>query len=592
MNDQEIERKIKEGIDEAMHHQKTSHDVEREIQKEPAHKSHVNLDKIGRLMVQRRKLGKKPQKHVDDITKKSFDDAVKYIESNETEMEESNEDQRRLYAYVKEGLIKVRSSNTYEELESNIKSLDNIKTLNQNVDVDGVGETTAKKYIDALINKIVTESKPSKIRQVGHELSKGLFSQEGTMIGAAMKEFGFVGKAIQKLIPALDRDKSEKTLGTFDEELYRLRRKESSANAKYKSTQFETKKPVAKSIDPGIVSKQSNQESVKSQEPIKIGNQKIYPDDPMYAKIMSGSKITEPQSEQVQTKIESKPTIESPQVQTKTESKPTIEAKPIQKDAKISTLVIDKIIAKSIVLDKPAQVKPHIKLKSDSRVENKPFKSELLGEEPKQEESGVSGEKGLLDSLKDMLLGGVVGQNLKKLPSIGSLAKTVVSRAALPVSAGLLAASPYMMSEHGMEANPNETDNYKLSKPISEMGAWEKFTNKVGAKRQSIEEMMESGKKFDDQQAADIKKYYEIDVPQQNLLVNTKPTMIEQAAQEIPKVTEKIETKAAEVGSTPVIIQQPSQAQPAQQTPQVIPMAGSVRPSESAWQRQQDRTVK
>lgn len=564
---------------------KTIDNVEQEVA-EPTHRSQANLEKIGKLLVKSRKLNKKAPKNIDKVTKKTFDDAVKYIETNEQDMTESNDDQKRLYAYVKNGLIKVRSSISFDELNENRKKLENIKTLNQDIDTTNAGEVDAKQFINALIDKIVKESKPSTIKQIGRDLTKGFLSQEGTMIGSFMKEFGFVGKAMQRLIPSLDKEAKAKSARVFDNEIARLQRKETIPQTKAKpETPIVPSKPnpITKSVDPGIVNKPSTQVAQEQgQEPIKIGNQKIYPGDPMYNKIMGSSKITEVPDQQFTAKP-AEPSIVQPKP---SETQP--EAKTQQKEMKVSTLIIDKLIAKTVVLDK--QPKPHIKLKSSSSIENKQFKPELLGEE--LSEQGPTENKGVLDSLKDMLLGGAAGQNIKKMPSIGNLAKTVISRAALPVTAGLVAASPYMMSEHGMEANPNETDNYKLNKPISEMGTWEKFTNKVGAKRQSIEEMMESGKKFDEQQASDIKKYYEIDVPQQNLMLNTKPTMIEQAAKEIPKSTEKVEAKATEVGAQPVIIQQSAPAQPAQQTPQVIPMAGSVRPSESAWQRHQDRTVK
>lgn len=101
---------------------------------------------------------------------------------------------------------------------------------------------------------------------------------------------------------------------------------------------------------------------------------------------------------------------------------------------------------------------------------------------------------------------------------IGSLITTLgaISLPALgtAIVGGLgVAITAYMAKKFGGESMPSETGNYKLEKPIKEMGAWERFSSRAGSRRQDIEEMVENGKKFTAAQASDIKKYYDIDVP-------------------------------------------------------------------------------
>lgn len=142
----------------------------------------------------------------------------------------------------------------------------------------------------------------------------------------------------------------------------------------------------------------------------------------------------------------------------------------------------------------------------------------------------------LLDTIIPAAAGAVGGAAattaVGALKKVGSKVLPFLARALPAVGVGLLAASPFMASEHGMEENPNETGNYKLFKPISKMSPWERFTNRVGGKRQSIEEMIESSVDrktpvFTEEEAADIKKFYEIDVPKQTIGAKRKITLPE-----------------------------------------------------------------
>lgn len=565
------------------------------LQKEPVHKSADNLKKIGELIVDRKHAGKKSPKNIDKVTETAFDNAVDYIETNEKEMEDSNDDQRRIYGQVKETLIAVRTSTSFEELEANRKKLESLQRVNDSIRVDGnnLGEIEARDFVEKLLNKLIIDSKPSKVAHVLGVAKKGLFSQEGTVIGSAMKEFGFIADFLRM-------PKTRGEPATYEKEIERLSRIESLPAVHYKKPALEQKSsvdtarqefqapetasqpatmppasaqapeaqsalPVAKEFDPGIVTKKAS-----------IGETTTDPTGKTYEKIATGWKDLETGKV---VKRHKQSAIENIYSQNKAMTRPSVSS-----TNKVSTMTVDKIIAKSIVVEK-ADKKPA----PIGRVENKPFNANLLGDDKQTETQEPAS---ILDTIKNALGIGVLGGGPKK--SIGGLARlagTVLSRASLPVAAGLAAASPFMMSEHGMEANPNETENYKLSKPISEMGAWEKFTNKVGAKRQSIEEMIDAGKTFDEKEASDIRKYYEIEVPQKNLMVNPKPTMMEHSAQEIPKATERVEARARELGSAPVIVNQvtPAAEQPA---PSIIPVRGSVRPNESSFKRFQDKNFK
>lgn len=570
-------KEITEFIEDKLSKIMSEKEADETVGKEAVHKSAKNLRKIGNYIVDRRNLGDKVPKSIDKTTKKAYDDAVSFIEANEKDMENSNEDQKRVYAQVKDSLIKVRSSQTYEELEGRRKNLEFLKKLNDDAteDPSNEGEAHAKKYIEQLINKIHLESKPSKLVHGGKVLFKGLFSQEGTMLGSVLNEFKFIGDMLKVGIPKLSEKDRASQLESVDSEIGRLSQPERSVKAKYKP-----EKPV----DPGIAPQKTAPNevapaSVSGQEPIKIGNQKIYPDDPMYAKIMGQSKVS-PASPAEPERITSKPLIEPKASETK------------PGESKTSTLIVDKLIAKNVVIEKQAETKakPHIKLKSGSSIENKPFKSELLGEEPESASKGS-----LLDTAKDTILGGAIG---KKLTGLGGIAKSVVRS---PIGATALAGGAMLAGgaaldtglgalgvgkdEQGQDIQINQEQDEANWKKMS---AWEKIQS--GAARG-----IEKAGKFvflDNManQAASERISKETSYLKDR--VDTKPTMIERSATDIPKATEKVEQKARELGTPPVIIQQPASQAQNQTAPTIVPIKGSIRPNESAFNRLQDKNFK
>ena len=126
--------------------------------------------------------------------------------------------------------------------------------------------------------------------------------------------------------------------------------------------------------------------------------------------------------------------------------------------------------------------------------------SKKLGEDNKGEDSLLSAAN-VLKGFTPALIAGALSP--------------LLAPALLAGLAGLggLAVAKLGFTEKGLSETPETTGDYKLDKPVSQMGVYEKFSNKVGARRQAIEEMVENGKKFTAEEAADIKKYYEIDVP-------------------------------------------------------------------------------
>lgn len=562
------EQNIEDIVERELAKALASSAAEKEVEKEQEHRSSKNLKKIGRYIVDRRQLEDKVPKSIDRTTKKAYDDAVSYIDANEKDMSDSTDDQRRIYSQVKDTLIKVRTSNSYEELESRRKNLEFLKKLNsdETIDENDVGAKKAKNYIEKLIIKIHEESKPSKIKEIGRIAKSDLFSQEGTMLGSLINEFKFVGKML-----SVAGDKKAKTanLDAFDDEIFRLSRIEKSPSAKYKA-------PVTKSADPGITTKQSPAvTSVPTQEPIKIGNQKIYPDDPMYNKIMGKQSIAAPSGQE--TVVDTK-----------------------HKEQKTSTLTVDKLVAKTILVDKPIETKqkPHIKLKSKSSVENKPFKTELFGEEPSTT-SPVKEEKGILDTVKDMIMGSFIGKQITKAGGIGNAVRAAgAASVPLAIGAAPLAAMGLVTQQAG-SADMNDTEQTNIFSSVARFGKgiadkWNAFTggpNKEAQIKRIKENIEERGAKYSPEEAREIKEKYGYDVPESALTVATKPTMIEQSAQTIPKTTERLEQQAKETAATPVIIQQPSApAEPQQAT--VIPIKGSIRTSESSFRRFQDRNFK
>lgn len=538
------------------------------VSKEAVHKSAKNLRKIGNYIVDRRNLGDKVPKSIDNTTKKAYDNAVSFIESNEKDMENSNEDQKRVYAQVKDSLIKVRSSQTYEELEGRRKNLEFLKKLNDDAteDPSNEGEANAKKYIEQLITKIHLESKPSKLVQSGKVLFKGLFSQEGTMLGGALNELKFIGDMLKVAVPKLSEKDRASQMESVDAEISRLSQPERSVKAKYKPE---------KPIDPGIAPQKSSPNTVtpspvSGQEPIKIGNQKIYPDDPMYNKIMGQSKVP-PATPAEPEPISSKPSVGPKLVETKT-----------------STLIVDKLIAKNVIVEK--QAKPHIKLKSGSSIENKPFKSELLGEEPAPTTNGS-----LLDTAKDTILGGAIG---KKLTGLSGIAKSVVRS---PIGATALAGGAMLAGGAALDTGlgalgvgKDEKDQDIQINPEQDEANWQKMSTWEKIQSGAARGIEKAGKfVFLDNmanQAASERITKETSYLKDR--VETKPTMIEKSAQDIPKATDKIEQKARELGAQPVIIQQPASQAQNQVAPTIVPIKGSIRPNESAFNRLQDKNFK
>lgn len=561
------EQNIEDIVERELAKALASSAAEKEVEKEQEHRSSKNLKKIGRYIVDRRQIEDKVPKSIDRTTKKAYDDAVSYIDANEKDMSDSTDDQRRIYSQVKDTLIKVRTSNSYEELESRRKNLEFLKKLNsdETIDENDVGAKKAKNYIEKLIIKIHEESKPSKIKEIGRIAKSDLFSQEGTMLGSLINEFKFVGKML-----SVAGDKKAKTanLDAFDDEIFRLSRIEKSPSAKYKA-------PVTKSADPGITTKQSQAvTSVPTQEPIKIGNQKIYPDDPMYNKIMGRQSIAPPSGQE-----------------TVADTKP--------KEQKTSTLTVDKLVAKTILVDKPIETKqkPHIKLKSKSSVENKPFKTELFGEE--SQEISSKEDSSILSTIKDAIMGSFIGKQITKAGGIGNAVRAVGS-ASVPLLAGAAApAALALATQQAGSADMNNTEQTNIFSSVARFGKgiadkWNAFTggpNKEAQIKRIKENIEERGAKYSPEEAREIKEKYGYDVPESALTVTTKPTMIEQSAQTIPKTTERIEKQAKETAATPVIIQQPS-APPEPQQATVIPIKGSIRTSESSFRRFQDRNFK
>lgn len=545
----------------------TDLESEKNAMPETEHKSAKNLRKIGKYIVDRREMGEKVPRNIDKTTKKAYDDAVSYIDSNEKDMEKSNDDQKRIYTQVKDNLIKVRSSNSYEELETRRKNLEFLKKLNSDSvqDTNNLGEVNAKNYIEKLINKIHTESKPSKTVKVLGMVGKGLFSQEGTALGSVINEFKFIGDMLKVAVPKLSKP-SESSFEANDAEISRLSKAE---------TVYKKQSKSFRDIDPGIVPKKAAPGIVTpppDKEPIKIGGQKIYPDDPMYAKIMGESKIP-PASPAESVKVSSK-------------------------DTKTATLTVDKLIAKSIVLDKPLQTtKPHIKLKSGSSVENKPFKTELLGEEPATG-TPQSDSSSIIDTIKDAFLGSVLGKKIAGAGGVGGIAKTVAKS---KVGSTLLAGGAMLTGGAALDTglgalgvgkdtsgNDLQLNEQQDTANWEKMSTWEKIQS--GAAR-GIEK---AGKFVFLDNMANQAASERIAKETEHLKdrVSTKPTMIEKSAQEIPKVTESIEKKARELGAQPVIISPPAQAPIEQQAPTIVPIRGSIRSNESAFNRFQDKTFR
>lgn len=90
------------------------------------------------------------------------------------------------------------------------------------------------------------------------------------------------------------------------------------------------------------------------------------------------------------------------------------------------------------------------------------------------------------------------------------------------MAVGIVGGAPFLMDENGRKESPNETGDYKLTKAISEMTPYERFFGRVGSKRESIEDMIKASidnktPVFTEEEANDIKKYYEIDVPQETI---------------------------------------------------------------------------
>lgn len=540
--------------------------------------SSATLKRIGNLIVSRNAIGKKSKNAIGDLTKDAYDKAVDFIDSHEDMMKESNEDQQVLFSQVKEALIDVRMSKTLEELEGRRRNLDSMKDINEGIptDIDNRGEQSAKTFIAELTNKLHEDLKPKKSQIAGVALKQTaskLFGGEGTVVNAIGKELKQWADVFK--IPMLSKDKGTEP---YDKEIGRLTGRATSIEpaktetkpTKAKSSSWRDYDPgdkenvVPKAVDPGIVNKKSS-----------VGDTTVDPTGKMYEKTGTGWKDLDT-GKVVQRHKQS--AIEGLFGQQTSGVSSGAGAA-----SKISTLTVDKIVAKSIT------VEPTKKDAPKASVENKPFSTALLGEDEKKEPGLLDKAKGLFGGVGSGLVRGAGAVLRNPIGATVAAGATMLGAgAALDTGLGALGVGK---DEKGQDL---QLDAKKDDENWNKMSMWEKVQS--GAARG-----IEKAGRFvflDNManQAASERIAKESTYLKDR--VDTKPTMIDQASQEIPKATERVnqlgQDQTNQLGRLEDAIRRHTagNAPGVEQTPTVVPIKGSVRSNESSFNRFQDRNAK
>lgn len=267
-------------------------------------------------------------------------------------------------------------------------------------------------------------------------------------------------------------------------------------------------------------------------------------------------------------------------------------------DLKISSINVDKIIAKSLEIEKPSKEKKpqprdekgrfvSTKTPSTSSVLNKASVAESMAETA-DDKAGSEGPS-FLDKLKRFLPGAGAGA--------AGLAATVGT-----VAVGGAAASGLAT---GLLSTPMQEENRKALQDNSMLGAMSgdtamsgsildanggKTGAEVRAEQAKEREALKDAPWYTRIYGVGKSKYLAEKGAGDTSLVSKKDTLINAAPETIKQSDNELAAISANKQSTPVVVQAPA-AQPAPAQPSIVmPIKGNVRPNESALEKMQART--
>jgi hypothetical protein len=166
-----------------------------------------------------------------------------------------------------------------------------------------------------------------------------------------------------------------------------------------------------------------------------------------------------------------------------------------------------------------------------------------------------------------------IGQMVTKVTAMASFLAPVLAGSLTIFAPGFIAEFlRRSMSDDATKSDPIENKDYTLSKPISQMSWTEKLGGAIGAKKQSIDDTIERGMElmadgrgkplFTPKEAEDIKKFYEITVPQQ--LIKTAEPVSSTEGTSAPATTPAAQPTSTQAPSaTPSAIATPVASTPA-----------------------------
>ena len=133
------------------------------------------LKNIGNLITRKESIKKPRNIRVSKVTKNTYDTAIKHIEKKEDEaMAEASDPQKHLLGKIQKTLVELRNTNDFEKLD---KLRDEIQFLNKKVS-ETDGSKVAKKFINELANLIHSGSRISSSAKSMSSISDRLGMQE------------------------------------------------------------------------------------------------------------------------------------------------------------------------------------------------------------------------------------------------------------------------------------------------------------------------------------------------------------------------------------------------------------------------------
>lgn len=269
-------------------------------------------------------------------------------------------------------------------------------------------------------------------------------------------------------------------------------------------------------------------------------------------------------------------------------------AMPSAEPLKITTLTVDRVIAKSLDVEKPSKAKT-----LPPRDERGRFVSPTAGVQKAAVMADIGGQPTTPATESGLGLGDVAGLGamgkgaLGKAAAIGGTALSWAAPAAAMVGVG--AAADYGLGKLGVgktaEGQDIQIDEKADDANWQKMSWWEKAQSGAARGIEKVGSAAFLGNMSRQAQSERIAKESAYFAEKESSTpVTKKPTLINAAPEALKKDEAELSAMAANKQQAPIIVQAPAAPAPAAQQSIVMPIKGNVRPNESALEKMQSRT--